>query len=189
MSLPSLRLVVALVVGAVCAGPASAQYFAYGKNRVQYESHDWRTLRSEHFDVYYYEDGNAPGGRVLATFAAEAAEEAYGEVSALFATDIARRIPLLVYPTHSDFAVTNAVELPVYADGIGGVTELYKNRIAVPFTGDWRDFRRVVHHELVHAVINDLYYGGSVQSLIRSGLRLQIPLWFNEGLAEYSAQG
>ena len=171
------------------AAPASGQYFAYGKNKVQYEAHDWRTLQSEHFDVYYFEDGHAPGGRVLATFAAEAAEEAYAEVSVLFGTDIARRVPLLVYPTHADFAVTNAVELPVYADGIGGVTELFKNRIAVPFTGDWRDFRRVVHHELVHAVVNDLYYGGSVQSLIRSGLRLQIPLWFNEGLAEYSAQG
>lgn len=188
-SVSLLRLVAALVLGAACAAPASAQYFAYGKNRVQYEAPEWRTLQSEHFDVYYYEAGHAPGGRVLATFAAEAAEEAYAEVSALFATDIARRVPLLVYPTHAAFAVTNAVELPVYADGIGGVTELYKNRIAIPFTGDWRDFRRVVHHELVHAVINDLYYGGSVQSLIRSGLRLQIPTWFNEGLAEYSAQG
>ena len=169
--------------------PAQAQYFAYGKNRVQYAAHDWYTVQTEHFDVYFYERGAAPGGRVLAEFAAEAAEEAYREVSALFGTDVARRIPFLVYPTHADFAVTNAVELPIYADGIGGVTELFKNRIAVPFTGDWRDFRRVVHHELVHAVVNDLFYGGSVQGLLRTGGRLQIPLWFNEGLAEFSAQG
>lgn len=186
---PLLVLLAALVASAAGA-PAQAQYFAYGKNRVQYEAHDWRTLQSEHFDVYYYEpEGQGPGGRVLGTFAAEAAEEAYREVSVLFGADVARRIPLLVYPTHADFAVTNAVQLPIYSESIGGVTELYKNRIAIPFTGDWRDFRRVVHHELVHAVINDLYYGGSVQSLIRSGLRLQIPGWFNEGLAEYSAQG
>ncbi|MEM1115336.1 MAG: peptidase S9 [Bacteroidota bacterium] len=186
---PVLRLaaLAALCVG--LAAPASGQYFAYGKNRVQYEDHDWRMLQSEHFDVYYYEGDHAPGGRVLATFAAEAAEEAYTEVSAMFGADIARRVPLLIYPTHADFAVTNAVELPVYADGIGGVTELFKNRIAVPFTGDWRDFRHVVHHELIHAVINDLYHGGSVQALIRSGLRLQIPLWFEEGLAEFSAHG
>ncbi|PAP76412.1 peptidase MA family metallohydrolase [Rubrivirga marina] len=183
-----LRLVVLLAVAA-SAAPASAQYFGFGKNRVQYREADWRTLRTSHFDVYYYERDAAPGGRVLAEFAAEAAEEAYSEVSALFGTDIARRIPLVVYPTHADFAVTNVAELPVYAEGIGGVTELFKNRIAIPFTGDWRDFRRVVHHELVHAVINDLYYGGSIQSLIRSGNRLRIPTWFNEGLAEYSAQG
>ncbi len=185
-----LRFAAVLAAFAAAAAPAQAQYFGYGKNRVQYESHDWRTLQSEHFDVYYYEpEGAAPGGRVLGTFAAEAAEEAYREVTVLFGADVARRIPLIVYPTHADFAVTNAVQLPVYSESIGGVTELFKNRIAIPFTGDWRDFRRVVHHELVHAVINDLYYGGSVQSLIRSGLRLQIPAWFNEGLAEYSAQG
>ncbi|WP_412068429.1 peptidase MA family metallohydrolase [Rubrivirga sp. IMCC43871] len=184
----ALRLVVLLAL-AVSAAPASAQYFGFGKNRVQYREADWRTLQTAHFDVYFYERDAAPGGQVLATFAAEAAEEAYREVSALFGGDVARRIPLLVYPTHPDFAVTNAVELPVYAEGIGGVTELFKNRIAVPFTGDWRAFRQVVHHELVHAVLNDLYYGGSVQSLIRSGARLQIPGWFNEGLAEFSALG
>lgn len=183
-----LRLAVLLAVAAGAA-PASAQYFGFGKNRVQYREADWRTLQTSHFDVYFYERDAAPGGRVLAEFAAEAAEEAYREVSALFGTDVARRIPLVVYPTHADFAVTNVAELPVYAEGIGGVTELFKNRIAIPFTGDWRDFRRVVHHELVHAVINDLYYGGSIQSLIRSGNRLRIPTWFNEGLAEYSAQG
>ena len=187
--MPRLLVRLAVLLAVAAASPASAQYFAYGKNRVQYQDHDWFTVQTAHFDVYAYERGAAPGGRVLAEFAAEAAEEAYREVSALFGTDVARRVPLLVYPTHADFAVTNAVELPVYADGIGGVTELFKNRIAIPFTGDWRDFRRVIHHELVHAVVNDLYYGGSVQSLIRGGGRLQIPGWFNEGLAEFSAQG
>ena len=188
--MPPVRLAPLLLLAALAAsGPAHAQYFAYGKNRVQYADREWYTVRTAHFDVYFYERGAAPGGRVLAEFAAEAAEEAYREVSALFGTDMARRVPLLVYPTHADFAVTNAVDLPVYAEGIGGVTELFKNRVAVPFTGDWRDFRRVVHHELVHAVVNDLYYGGSVQSLIRSGGRLRLPGWFNEGLAEYSAQG
>ena len=191
MPLPRLRLAASLLALALALAPAAAaQYFGFGKNRVQYERHDWRVLQSEHLDVYYFEeDGTEPGGRVLAAFAAEAAEAAYREISVLFGTDVARRVPMIVYPTHADFAVTNAVDLPDFADGIGGVTELYKNRIAVPFTGDWRAFRRVVHHELVHAVVNDLYYGGSVQALLRTGLRLRIPLWFNEGLAEYSALG
>ncbi len=169
---------------------ANAQYFSFGKNRVQYEIHDWRYIQSEHFDVYFYErEGTAPGGRVLADFTARAAEAAYEEVAELFQYDITARVPILVYQNHNDFAVTNAVELPTYAEGIGGVTELFKNRIAIPFTGDWRDFRRVIHHELVHAVVNDIFYGGSIQSILQNNLRLQIPLWFNEGLAEYSALG
>ena len=186
-----MRLVLLLAAAvAALAAPAQAQYFAFGQNRVRYETPAWRLVQTDHVDVYYYErEGTAGrgGGRVLASFAAEAAEEAYGEVAALFGSDVTARIPLVVYPTAAAFAVTNIADLPVGADGIGGVTEGFKNRIAVPFTGDWRQFRRVVHHEMVHAVLNALVYGGSVQALLRSGLRLRIPLWFNEGLAEHSA--
>ncbi len=59
----------------------------------------------------------------------------------------------------------------------------------VPFEGDYKKFRHVVHHELVHAVINDMFYGGSIQSIISNNITLQIPLWFNEGLSEYAALG
>ncbi|MGB3545228.1 MAG: peptidase S9, partial [Rubrivirga sp.] len=129
-----VRLLVLLAFAVTATGPVAAQYFDFGKNRVQYRAHEWYTLRTSHFDVYFYERDHGPGGRVLAEFAGEAAEEAYREISALFGTDIVRRVPLLVYPTHADFAVTNAVELPIYSEGIGGVTELFKNRIAIPFT-------------------------------------------------------
>ncbi|NNE70427.1 MAG: BamA/TamA family outer membrane protein [Rhodothermales bacterium] len=167
---------------ALSAMPAEAQYFRYGKNKVHYENQAWFYLRTEHFDVYYYE-----GGQVLADFAANAAEDAYEQVAELFRYEPEGPIPLLVYTSHNEFAVTNAVELPTYSDGIGGVTELFKNRIAVPFTGDYAAFRHVIHHELVHAVINDIYYGGSIQSIIANNIQTRIPLWFNEGLAEYSA--
>jgi Tol biopolymer transport system component len=172
------------------AGPfsvpdAQAQYFRFGKNKVQYQTLDWHYLQSDHFDVYYYE----PGGEALATFAARAAEEALAEVEALFDYRITSRIALLIYQSHHEFAVTNAASLPAYAEGIGGVTELFKNRVVLPFTGDYREFRRVLHHEIVHAVTNDAFYGGSVQRIIRSGSRLRLPLWFSEGIAEYSALG
>ncbi|HEX8298143.1 MAG TPA: BamA/TamA family outer membrane protein [Rubricoccaceae bacterium] len=184
-----LRLVLVLLA-VLAAVPARAQYFAFGQNRVRYESPEWRRVQTDHVDVYFYErPGGAPGGYVLAAFAAEAAEEAYAETAALFGEGVTSRIPLVIYPTAAAFAVTNVADLPVGADGIGGVTEGFKNRIAVPFTGSLRQFRRVVHHEMVHAVLNSLVYGGSVQALIRSGLRLRIPLWFNEGLAEYASLG
>ena len=89
------------------ASSAKAQYFSFGKNRVQYEDHAWRYIQSEHFDVYFYErDGTAPGGRVLADFTARAAEDAYQRVADLFQYDISDRVPILVYQSHNDFAVT-----------------------------------------------------------------------------------
>lgn len=179
-----------LLLALACSVAPAAQTFDFGQNRVQREAHAWRVLPTEHVDTYYYEpSGAAPGGRVLATFAAEAAEEAYAEVALLFGREPARRIPLIVYPTHAAFAATDVADLPIGAEGIGGLTERYKNRIAVPFMGDWRQFRRVIHHEVVHAVVNDLYFGGSVQALLRSGRRLRLPMWFAEGLPEWSALG
>lgn len=164
---------------------ASAQYFRFGANKVQYERLDWSYLQSSHFDVFYYE----PGGSKLALFAAEVAESFYPELVELFDFEPTQRIAVLVYQDHHTFAVTNIADLPLHAEGIGGVTELYKNRVALPFTGDLRSFRDVLRHELVHAVANDFFYGGSFQRLIRSGISLRLPLWFTEGLAEYAAFG
>lgn len=178
------RAVLVLLILACLPAETEAQYFRFGKNKVQYEADTWYYVQSKHFDVYYYK-----GGEHLANYTAKAAEEAYAQIADLFQHQISDRIPLIVYQSHNDFAVTNAVNLPTYSEGIGGVTELFKNRVAIPFTGDYRDYRRVVHHELVHAVINDMFYGGSIQSVIQNNIQLRIPLWFNEGLAEYAALG
>ncbi|HET6568045.1 MAG TPA: BamA/TamA family outer membrane protein, partial [Rhodothermales bacterium] len=185
---PHLRhtaLLIGIIVLAL-AFPATlrAQYFRFGKNKVQYQGHDWHYLQSEHFDVYYYEDGY-----LLANFTAHAAEAAYAQITRLVGYEITDRIPIIAYQSHNDFSVTNALDLPTYSEGIGGVTELFKNRVAVPFMGDYRDYRRVIHHELVHAVLNDMFFGGSIQSILQNNIQLRIPLWFNEGLAEYAALG
>jgi WD40 repeat protein len=180
----SLFLCFAVLVAACSVGDAHGQYFRFGKNKVQYDSQDWYYLETTHFDIFYYNDGYE-----LANFTAKAAEDAYRQISQLFAYEITDRIPIIVYKGHNDFAVTNAVDLPAYSEGIGGVTELFKNRVAIPFMGDYRDYRRVLHHELVHAVINDMFYGGTLQSILQNNIRMRIPDWFNEGLAEYAALG
>ena len=70
---------------------------------------------------------------------------------------------------------------------VRGVTDKFKNRMTQPFMGDYADFRRTLQHELLHAYVNDVYYGGSVQSIIQNNIQLVFPLWFEEGLAEYLA--
>ena len=162
-----------------------AQYVNFGKNRVQYQQFDWRFIQSKHFDVYYYGDKNYE----LAEFAAKSVESAYQQLSEDFKHEIVNRIPLIIYDSHNDFSQTNVVALPTSAEGIGGVTDKMKNRMTVPFDGDYNDFRRTLHHELVHAVFNDLFYGGSIQSILRNNIQLVLPLWFEEGLAEYMALG
>ncbi|MEZ4702979.1 MAG: BamA/TamA family outer membrane protein [Rhodothermales bacterium] len=180
-----IRVLLVVLVAWLCApAPGTAQYFRYGKNKVQYAELTWSYLQSRHFDIYYYE-----GGRDLADYTAHFAEEAYEHARRLLQIEINGRIPIIVYQSHNDFVVTNAVDLPTFSEGIAGVTEPYKNRIAIPFVGDYRQYRQTLHHELVHAMLNDFFYGGSLQSIIQNNIRLQIPHWFNEGLAEYASEG
>jgi Tol biopolymer transport system component len=162
-----------------------AQYFAFGKNRVQYTEFNWRFIQSDHFDVYY----SGADYYYLAEFAAYSLEAAYEQIKRDFRHEIADRIQVIIYASHSEFSETNTVPLPLDAQGIGGVTDKFKNRITMPFQGDYSEFRRILHHELIHAVINDMYYGGTIQSIIQNNIQLVFPLWFEEGLSEYMALG
>jgi Tol biopolymer transport system component len=162
-----------------------AQFFYFGKNRVQYENFDWRYIETDHFDIYYYDSKNYH----LAQFTAEAVESGLKQLSNDLGSQLTDRIPVIIYDSHSDFSQTNVVRLPVDAQGIGGVTDKFKNRMTQPFMGDYADFRRTIQHELLHAFINDVYYGGSVQSIMSNNIQLVFPLWFEEGLAEYLALG
>jgi Tol biopolymer transport system component len=162
-------------------GKLCSQDQSFGKNKVQYKDFEWYFIQSDHFDVYFTD-----GGDYLAEFTADVAESALVSLSKSFRYQINNRIPIIVYNSHNDFQQTNVVQ-EYLEEGIGGVTELFKNRVVVPFEGSYKQFRHVVHHELVHAVINDMFYGGSIQSIISNNIRLQLPLWLNEGMAEYQS--
>lgn len=177
-------LIIAMA-GLLAVPETHAQYFGFGKNRVQYSQFEWRFIESEHFNVYYYESKNY----YLAEFTAKSLESAYAQLRRDFRHQLNDRIDVIIYDSHTDFSQTNVVPLPVDAQGIGGVTDKFKNRITIPFMGHFGDFRQVLHHELVHAIFNDMYYGGSIQAIIQNNIQLVIPLWFEEGLSEYVSLG
>lgn len=181
----TLGLLLTLFVSTIIIEEAFSQFFSFGKNRVQYETFDWRFIETDHFDIYYYDSKNYH----LAQFTAETVESSLKQLVEDIGTPLTDRIPVIIYDSHSDFSQTNVVRLPVDAQGIGGVTDKFKNRMTQPFMGDYADFRRTIQHELLHAYINDVYYGGSVQSIVQNNIQLVFPLWFEEGLAEYLALG
>ena len=155
----------------------------FGQNKVQYKDYHWRFVQSEHFDFYFYE-----GGDDLAKSAADIAESAYVSIIQNFKNyEIQNRIAFVIYNSHNQFQQTNVLD-EYLTEGIGGVTELFKNRIVIPYEGSYEQFRHVLHHELVHGVMNDYMYGGSIQGLISGRIRVQIPLWVSEGLAEYDSR-
>ncbi len=155
----------------------------FGKNKVQYDKFDWSYLQTPNFDIYFYQ-----GGRELAEIAAPIAEQALKDIARVLNWRMRKRISLLIYNSHSDFQQTN-VTLEYLTEGIGGFTEIFKNRAVVAFDGSLFNFWHVVRHELLHVVVNDMIYGGNIQSVISGRVRLRIPDWMNEGLAEFISYG
>jgi Tol biopolymer transport system component len=155
----------------------------FGKNKVRYDDFDWSFIQTSNFDIYFY-----GGGEELANMTASVAEKALENISSVLNWRMRKRITLIIYNSHADFQQTN-VTLDYLSEGILGFTELFKNRAVVPFDGSNHDFWHTVRHELVHVVVNDMIYGGNVQSIISGRVRINIPLWMNEGLAEYISMG
>lgn len=156
---------------------------SFGKNHVQYKSFKAHYLQSRHFDIYFH-----TGGESLAEFTAEVAEGSYEMLRSDFRYELHDRITIVVYNSHNDFQQTN-LSLGPPEEAVGGFTEFFKNRVVVPYEGDWEKFRHVIHHELTHAVMLQMVYGSGVQAILTGLSRVQMPLWFIEGLAEYESRG
>ena len=101
--IPSRRALLALVAGAalLLPAPASAQYF--GRNKVQYETFDFRILRSPHFDNFFY-----PAESLAVADAARMAERWYERHRDILDNTIGRRA-LIFYADHPDFQQTNVI--------------------------------------------------------------------------------
>ena len=160
-----------------CAQWAGIRQF--GKNKVSYQDFDWQFVETKHFKVYY-----SQGEEELAHVSAEFAEDAYRQVSRTLQYDISAQIPILVYDSHNDFEQTNAT-FGLIDQGTAGFTEVFKNRMVLPFTGSYTQFRHVMHHELTHAVMFDMFYLREGGVSMAQRFWWAPPLWFVEGLAEY----
>jgi len=153
-------------------------YPQFGKNIVQYEQFDWEFIQTKNFDIYYYSQGE-----IQLELIAKYCEDANEKIAKYIGWNLNNRSSIIIYNSHNDFQQTNVVDsyLP---ESVGGVTELLKNRVVIPFDGSLKEFKHVIYHELVHVFINDGMYGGALKNLVNANA-VFIPLWMNEGLAEY----
>ena len=175
-----MRKLLVLAVLLFAAMPAQAAYF--GKNKVQYKDFKWHVLETQHFDIMFY-DGEA----ATVQDAARMAERSYARLARVLGHEFAKKIPLILYASHSDFQQTNITE--GYIDvGTGGVTELVRRRVFLPFTGSYAELEHVLTHELTHAFELDILYDPEAADPVNP-MSYQPPLWVMEGLAEYLSRG
>jgi Tol biopolymer transport system component len=151
--------------------PADAQHF--GRNKVQYDTFDFRVLETEHFDIYYYPE-EAEAARQVGRMA----ERWRTRLGTLLNHALTGRQAVVLYASHPQFEQTNVIE-GMIGESVGGVTEGGQRRVVLPMGASLGETDHVLGHELVHAFQFDIL--GLTQSYI--------PLWVIEGMAEYLSIG
>ncbi len=166
---------------AILAPVLHAQYF--GQNKVRYHTLDWKVLKTEHFDVYYYDQERGAVDEL-----GRMAERWYTRLSKLLNHQLSSRQPIILYASHTDFSGTTALPGEI-GETTGGVTEGIRRRLIMPFAGPMAETDHVLGHELTHAFQYDI---GSRPGQLQTGnygALERLPLWFIEGMAEYCSIG
>ncbi|OQY29965.1 MAG: hypothetical protein B6244_01520 [Candidatus Cloacimonetes bacterium 4572_55] len=170
------NLIVLLSVSMLILLSTHSAWSYFGQNKVQYRDFEWHILPTRHFDIHFYE-----GTEELAYLTAKWAEEAHDHIAVKLNHEMHKRIPLIIYGSHLDFQQTN-VTSQFIDEGLQGFTESLKNRVVVHYQGSFADYKHLLTHELVHAVMFDMLYGNTLSPQQHF---FNVPLWFAEGLAEY----
>src|SRR5712664_785940 len=141
---------VTLLLGALVllASAASAQTF--GRNAVQYKTFHFKILKTQHFDVYFYDDEADAAAQ-----AARMAERWYTRISTVLRHQLSSRQPLILYADHPAYNQTNIAQVEG-SEGTGGVTESLKRRIILPMGASLAETDHVIGHELTHAFQYDI---------------------------------
>ncbi|MGE5400789.1 MAG: BamA/TamA family outer membrane protein [Ignavibacteriales bacterium] len=175
MLVNKLKYILFLVL--LYSGTVQAQFYFFGRNKVQYDDFNWKVLKTEHFDIYFYDDFEE-----MAEIGSAFAEEAFSDLKVKFNNVVTGRIPLIFYNTHIHFQQTNTTP-GFIPEGVGGFFEFLKGRVVIPYLGSIDAFRHVIRHELVHVFMTNKLF--RVLNDHRVTTERYPPLWFTEGLAEF----
>ncbi|KAF0126286.1 MAG: surface antigen (D15) [Elusimicrobia bacterium] len=109
-------------------------------------------------------------------------EDAYRTTGLSLNPKLDKRIPFFLYASINDMQQSNIADT---GDGVGGVTEAFKDRFMVWSDGSREWLEDVIRHEFAHEVQFSLLIDGFWKSA--RILKLYIyPLWMMEGIAEYA---
>ncbi len=161
--------------------PIFAQFSYFGKNKLQTRDYQFSSYETEHFKIIFY-----TGGEVIAEFAARAAEDFYTQLSGNLNMELSEKVPLIIYLSPGQFSETNVIT-DLIEEGVGGFSELIKNRIVVPFTGSYQELYHVIGHELSHIFQFQMFYRSRLSALLGAIGEFQVPLWIMEGFAEFQS--
>ncbi len=154
----------------------------FGKNRIQLRKLDWRTINSNNFEFNYYR-----GGEPLAQKAAKIAEGEYRKITEILGYTPFTTMKIFLYNSPTQLEQSN-IGLTTPLDYDGGILNLSRSRIEIPYPGSDSVFRLQLIKEISSLFVYDMLYGGSLKEVLQSSILLTVPEWFMSGIAAYVAE-
>lgn len=153
----------------------------FGKNRVQYKDFFWQYFRFQKFDTYFY-----VGGKELATFTAQIADNKIKQIETTLEQPFGSRIIFIIYNKITDFRQSN-IGLISGDDSynIGGVTQIVNNKVFLYFEGDYDKFEKQITAAIAEVALSNILYGNDIKDKVASSTLLSLPEWFTKGLVSY----
>lgn len=100
------------------------------------------------------------------------------------------QLVVVLYPNPQDYNQQMIIQGFFIPPGVLGFTETVNQRIACPYQGNEHEFKYVLAHEIAHAFMGSYLYDREKANSALGHIpikNLEIPLWFIEGFAEFSA--
>ncbi len=157
--------------------PATAQVRSIigGKNKVRYDTFDWKVYETPHFRISFYPRVE-PSLEKLASFA----ESSYDELARRLNYQVLEPIPMIAYATHAEFEQSNTI-VGFIPEGVGAFATPVRNRMVLPLDLPDEELQALIQHELTHIFQYEILFQG------RRGRAIyrRPPTWFMEGMASY----
>ena len=167
---------------------AKAQFYNglqmnFGKNRVQYKNFEWRYYSYKNYDIFFYDrDKN------LGKFVAKNINGIIDEMENFFGIVLEDRMEIIVYANITDFRQTNGGLETENADfNVGGKYQIVNDKIFLYYEGTHKDFTLQLRKLLAKVYIKQILYGSAFSELLSSSTAINLPDWFESGLASYAA--
>ncbi|KYG81852.1 hypothetical protein EV198_2450 [Roseivirga ehrenbergii] len=155
----------------------------YGQNRIQYKYFNWQYLKSNNFEVYYYD-----GGEDLAKKSIAYLESEFSRVTETIGFFPYSQTRIFLYNSIAEKQQSN---VGVKGDDftIGGQTDFVKSQVEVAFSGDYTSFKEELIFNFTKMLVEEMWFGGNIAEMFQSTFSSPIPNWFIDGVSAYVAYG
>jgi len=154
----------------------------FGQSKIQRKKFDWKTIRSNNFELNFYR-----GGEELAKKSAKKAEEEFDKITETLGYTPFSVMKIYIYNSVDDLSQSNIGSMAPN-DIDGGILNLAKARVQLAYNKNDSLFYNSLIKEIATLFVYDMLYGGSLKEAVQSQLLLMVPDWYINGVSAYIAE-